>query len=62
MAQLHKEGLRQSIMIFRIFLLGNLIFLMAACGVKPSFVDAPEDVAQDSFPRTYPNLETDPAP
>ena len=28
---------------------------VAACGKKPAFVDPPEDVDPDPFPRTYPS-------
>jgi predicted small lipoprotein YifL len=27
---------------------------LAACGIKPNSVDAPQGVDQDAFPRTYP--------
>jgi hypothetical protein len=27
---------------------------LAACGIKPSHVDAPKGVERDSFPHTYP--------
>lgn len=36
--------------------------LLGGCGVKPAVVDAPGDVEEDTFPRTYPDLATDPAP
>jgi PBP1b-binding outer membrane lipoprotein LpoB len=36
--------------------------LLGGCGVKPAAVDAPGDVEEDTFPRTYPDLATDPAP
>ena len=28
---------------------------LGACGKKPEFVDPPEDVDPDPFPRTYPS-------
>ena len=29
--------------------------LIASCGKKPTFVDAPEGTDPDEFPRTYPS-------
>jgi hypothetical protein len=40
----------------------GLCLLAGACGVKPGSVSAPEGVEHDRFPRTYPDLSTDPAP
>ena len=31
------------------------VLALAACGKKPIFVDPPEDVDPDPFPRTYPS-------
>ena len=36
--------------------------LLSACGVKPGGVDAPNGAENDNFPRTYPDIETDPPP
>jgi hypothetical protein len=36
--------------------------LLAACGIKPGEVSAPETGHKDRFPHTYPDLKTDPAP
>jgi hypothetical protein len=36
--------------------------LLASCGVKPGHVDAPSGPENDTFPRTYPDPATDPAP
>jgi len=44
-----------------IFMVG-LCLLVTACGVKPGSVSAPKGAEDNSFPRTYPNLETDPQP
>ena len=44
----------------RYFLIFFVTALTAACGVKPGAVDAPSGRDQDSFPRTYPDLATDP--
>lgn len=35
---------------------------VGACGIKPSNVDPPEEVQSGEFPRTYPNVNTDPPP
>lgn len=37
-------------------------FALASCGIKPANVDPPAKVKKDSFPRTYPDPATDPAP
>lgn len=35
--------------------------MLAACGVKPGSVEPPGGAAQDNlFPRTYPDITTDP--
>jgi hypothetical protein len=36
--------------------------LLAGCGKKPSFVDAPAGVKPDPFPRTYPNPASEGGP
>lgn len=33
---------------------------LAACGVKPSQVEPPEDARTTNFPRAYPDITTDP--
>lgn len=40
----------------------SLCLLATACGVKPGNVAAPEGAEDSHFPRTYPDLATDPAP
>jgi hypothetical protein len=35
---------------------------LSACGVKPGQVDPPDDVKSKEFPRTYPDLITNPPP
>lgn len=36
--------------------------LLGACGIKPDNVDPPEEVQSGEFPRTYPDVNTDPPP
>lgn len=36
--------------------------ILASCGVKPGHVDPPEGSEETGFPRTYPDLDTDPKP
>ncbi len=43
-----------------ILFLGCII--LGGCGVKPNRVDPPVGAEQSEFPRTYPDLSTDPAP
>ncbi len=43
-------------------LLIGLCLLANACGVKPNDVSAPEGSENTSFPRTYPDLDTDQQP
>lgn len=45
----------------------NIILLVAcmalsACGIKPGEVEPPEGEGSSSYPRTYPDLGTDPQP
>jgi hypothetical protein len=35
---------------------------LGGCGIKPSQVDPPQGEKNDTFPRTYPNPDYDPAP
>ncbi|WP_448206372.1 hypothetical protein [Azospirillum sp. sgz302134] len=35
---------------------------LAGCGKKPGYVDPPQGVENDKFPRPYPNSKTDPKP
>jgi hypothetical protein len=35
---------------------------ITGCGIKPSKVDPPPSVRHDTFPKTYPDPETDPKP
>lgn len=44
------------------FLLVPCLFLLAACGVKPGHVSAPDGAEDSGFPHTYPDTRTDPAP
>jgi hypothetical protein len=38
-----------------------IVFIgLAACGVKPGTVQPPEGAEQSGFPRTYPDIQTDP--
>lgn len=39
-----------------------LSFALTACGKKPGQIDPPPDLAEDHFPRTYPDPATDPKP
>jgi hypothetical protein len=36
--------------------------LLPSCGVKPSDIEPPDEVKNKEFPRTYPNIATDPPP
>ena len=36
--------------------------MLGACGVKPESVEPPAGVQHDTFPNTYPDVSTDPAP
>lgn len=36
--------------------------LLGSCGIKPSGVEPPETVKEDTFPGTYPDTSTDPKP
>lgn len=46
--------------MLRAFLYLNIIML-AACGIKPGSVDSPAAGQPDTYPRTYPDLNTDPS-
>lgn len=35
---------------------------LTGCGKKPSHIDPPLGTEEDTFPRTYPDLKTDPQP
>jgi hypothetical protein len=39
-----------------------LLLPLTGCGIKPSDVSAPAGVERDTFPNTYPDPATDPAP
>ena len=45
-----------------IFMLGVFTIGLGACGIKPSEVDPPQGEKLDTFPRTYPDPQYDPAP
>lgn len=36
------------------------LFLIAACGIKPTDMEPPKDSLENTFPRTYPDINTDP--
>lgn len=36
--------------------------LLTACGIKPSSVEPPDADKGTAFPRTYPDISTDPLP
>lgn len=49
----------------RYYLLAIVLFFVltaSACGIKPGAVDSPSGQKPDTFPRTYPDLSTDPPP
>lgn len=39
-----------------------LAVVASACGKRPPYVDPPSDTTDTLFPRTYPDLSTDPTP
>lgn len=43
-------------------LIAVTLVLLSACGVKPGSVDLPPEVESGEFPRTYPDIKTDPPP
>lgn len=43
-------------------LLALAALMLAGCGRKPGFVDAPPGSDPAAYPRTYPDPRTDPAP
>ncbi|MCC6598293.1 MAG: hypothetical protein IT559_05850 [Alphaproteobacteria bacterium] len=43
-------------------LIFGCLMLLGACGIKPGEVAPPESDAASHFPRTYPDVRTDPAP
>lgn len=44
-----------------VIVLGLSLFSLNACGVKPGQLSAP-DKDNSTYPRTYPDLSTDPKP
>lgn len=48
--------------ITSILLLFCLCAALGACGKRASHLDLPDDVADDHFPRVYPDPATDPSP
>ena len=38
------------------------ILMLAACGKKPNLVDPPPGAEDITFPKTYPDISTDPKP
>lgn len=47
---------------FKDILLLSACLIVGACGIKPGDVSAPEGMEESAFPRTYPNVKTDPKP
>ena len=47
--------------LIRVFIVFSVL-LTAGCGVKPPYVDPPNGAEHDTFPKTYPNIITDPQP
>lgn len=45
----------------KFIVLGLSVVALAACGVKPGNVDAP-DGKENKYPHTYPDMRTDPSP
>ena len=45
-----------------LFALPLLVLPLSGCGIKPSSVDPPPGAENLKFPRTYPDLSTDPGP
>ncbi|GEM_PF-1228769 len=35
---------------------------LCACGIKPPYVEPPNGAQHDVFPKTYPDINTDPQP
>ena len=46
----------------RLILLAFCLLLPTACGKRPAKVDAPPSASDLSYPRTYPDIKTDPRP
>lgn len=38
------------------------LITLAGCGVKPDSLEPPPGTAPNSYPRTYPDIATDPIP
>ncbi len=36
------------------------MLMLGSCGVKPPYVDPPQGAEHDTFPNTYPDVNTDP--
>ena len=49
-------------MIRTIILFAIAASLVTGCGIKPGRVDPPQGKDKDTFPRTYPDLTSDPEP
>lgn len=57
-----KQKMTISIFLLSLVLLLGSGLLLTGCGKKPNQVDPPPDVANDTFPRIYPDPSTDPKP
>lgn len=49
-------------MMNRLIILTLALCTLASCGVKPDEIEPPDEVKSKEFPRTYPDLNTDPPP
>ncbi len=34
--------------------------MISSCGIKPPYVEPPQGAEHDTFPKTYPDINTDP--
>lgn len=57
------QNLRKALQVAGVLcMLGLVTAGLGACGIKPSEVDPPQGEKLDTFPRTYPDPQYDPAP
>jgi hypothetical protein len=52
-----KQAYRHVLFMLALMVLG---FALGGCGKRATMVDAPDSVTDDTFPRVYPDLDTDP--